>query len=374
MEQEKRIIDPPSSVKDKKGSFYLPSLDALRGIACLTIVAVHVEQHKDPKHMPPFMDVHQLYNIARPSLLMFFVLSGFLITLLLLKEFSKTNTISLKNFYMKRVLRIWPLYYFVLIGSALLWQYTPPLPTFALCMTFFPNIAYYLGIPWETSPPQWTIGVEEQFYIFWPLLVLFFRKQLLPVMLIFAIGYTMLPHGLLFTLARLDGTSQELIQFVDRFFFGTKFNLLALGGITAYFWHKGYRPFIFTNKAVSAVILILPFVFWFSGTVLPIFTDEVFGLLFALLIFRLSTMQKAPYILENPVSIYVGKISYGVYMYHYTVLMIFFSIHHMFEFEKAWTFNLAAYGFTYVGTLGLAALSFHTLEKYFLGLKDKFSR
>lgn len=370
MQQEKRVIDPPSAAPNKQGGFYLPALDALRGIACFLIVAVHLEQHKELEHIPNVTSIDHLYNIGRPGLMMFFVLSGFLITLLLLKERDKTNTVSLKKFYWKRVLRIWPLYYIVLIGSSLIWGYMPETLTLILCLTFFPNIAYYLGLPWETSPPQWSVGVEEQFYLFWPLVISKIRKHLVGWLVIFIVGFTILPHALLFVMNHMNEPPLKLMRFTERFFFGTKFNFLALGGLTAYFLHKGFRPAILKNKIVSNLVLVIPFVMWFSGLTFSLVTDEVFAVIFAVLIFHLSTMHNPPVALTNPVVVYLGRISYGIYMYHYTVLMLFFYFLPTMNLGTGWVFNATAYILVYGGTLGLAALSFETLEKYFLSKKD----
>ena len=368
----KPIADTASLSKQRERSrFYLPALDALRGIACFLIVAVHIEQHKIGAGLPHVADINRLYNIGRPGLMMFFVLSGFLITLLLLKERNATGDISYKNFYLKRVLRIWPLYYLVLLLSSLIWHYHPPPLTLILCVTILPNIAYYLGVPWETSPPQWSVGVEEQFYLFWPLVVNNVRKYLLPVLIVFVIGYTLLPHFLLFTMNRIGQPHPDLEKFIGRFFYGTKFNFLALGGIAAYVWHSGYRPKLLKNRIVYNIVLIVPFICWFTGFYPPIFGDEMHGVLFAVLIFHLATMENPPYALTNPVAVYLGRISYGIYMYHYTVLMVAFAYILNRPFSSSWQFNVTAYVVIYGLTLGTASLSFHTFERFFLSLKER---
>jgi peptidoglycan/LPS O-acetylase OafA/YrhL len=264
------------------------------------------------------------------------------------------------------------LYYLVLLLSAAIWQYIPNWHTFVLCMTFFPNIAYYLGIPWVTSPPQWSIGVEEQFYLMWPFVIATFRKNLVKLLITFVIVYSLLPHALLYVLNHYSTASPELERFISRFFFGTKFNLLALGGIAAWVWHSGYRPRILQNKIVSNAVVIIPFAMWFSGVTMGRMSDEIFGVIFAVLIFHLATMARPPVLLQNKVSIYLGRISYGIYMYHYMVMMLCFEFLHGKFSGSLLGYNLSIYLMVYGFTLGVAALSFHTLEKYFLSLKEKF--
>lgn len=113
---------------------------------------------------------------------MFFVLSGFLITYLLLAEKDATQHISLKQFYIRRILRIWPLYFFIILLTFFVMPLFPLIPfsqgikesyfeKLFLYIFMLPNLAlaFFPGISYATM--AWSVGVEEQFYLFWPLLI-----------------------------------------------------------------------------------------------------------------------------------------------------------------------------------------------------------
>ncbi|WP_293893625.1 acyltransferase [Flavobacterium sp.] len=156
---------------------YLPGLNGIRAIAALSVVFSHINNKLDYYSLPK----SELLDLANFGVTMFFTLSGFLITYLLLKEIEKTGTIDVKKFYMRRILRIWPLYYFYLIIVIFLngiqnveWPilfYIFILPNFKTSFNGViatvvgsENLVYMVG-------HYWSLGVEEQFYAFWPWLV-----------------------------------------------------------------------------------------------------------------------------------------------------------------------------------------------------------
>ncbi len=94
---------------------YFPGLNALRFIAASAVIITHIELLKGFFGLKSFWQNPLLYNLGGLGVYFFFVLSGFLITYLLLKEKTVLNDIKIKNFYIRRILRIWPLYFFILI-------------------------------------------------------------------------------------------------------------------------------------------------------------------------------------------------------------------------------------------------------------------
>ena len=152
---------------------------SLDGVRCLSILAVLWHHSPNSGTVPAtrgFLGVD-----------LFFVLSGFLITTLLLRERDATGTISLRAFYMRRSLRIFPLYYLVLFGQALwLWWKKDGTP---VANDFFAIFPYYASYTANWAPKEnlfahaWSLAVEEQFYIVWPplLLLLGARRALLPL-------------------------------------------------------------------------------------------------------------------------------------------------------------------------------------------------
>ena len=94
--------------KNKENSIYLPGLNGLRAIAALSVVIAHISQDG----IADFgLSLITELPMAGFGVTLFFVISGFLITFLLIKELKKTNTVSIGKFYLRRVFRIWPIYY-----------------------------------------------------------------------------------------------------------------------------------------------------------------------------------------------------------------------------------------------------------------------
>jgi peptidoglycan/LPS O-acetylase OafA/YrhL len=117
---------------------------------------------------------------------LFFTLSAFLITVLLLRERRQTGGISLRLFYIRRILRIWPLYFFVLAvsvvlahtipGQSLPWYYAVP---YLLFVGNWINVAF--GHLLSVCAPLWTVSIEEQFYLVWPVLMKMWGRRGYPI-------------------------------------------------------------------------------------------------------------------------------------------------------------------------------------------------
>ena len=108
-------------------TFHLKGLNGLRAIASITVVIGHIELIKNNNKLDNYLSA--IENWGSLGVNLFFVLSGFLITTLLLREKKAEQTINLKNFYIRRILRIWPLYFIILLLSAAIFNYTPSLQT-----------------------------------------------------------------------------------------------------------------------------------------------------------------------------------------------------------------------------------------------------
>lgn len=165
---------------------YFPSLNGLRFIVAFLVIIHHIEQIKAIYGIPNNWESGVIQILGEQGVSLFFVLSGFLITYLLLEEEKQTGTIKLKDFYVRRILRIWPLYFFTgFLALAVL----PQIPMFimpgyghdfiyrhlgtkiVLFLFFLPNLMPFLGgiIPYASQ--TWSVGTEEQFYLIWPLLL-----------------------------------------------------------------------------------------------------------------------------------------------------------------------------------------------------------
>ncbi|HLX70321.1 MAG TPA: acyltransferase [Verrucomicrobiae bacterium] len=147
----------------------LPSLDGWRAVSILMVLGLHAKRLEGfPKSVPAIYD--WIFD-GDLGVRFFFIISGFLITWLMLSEHSRTGTVSLKNFYIRRCFRILPVY-FAYVGVLFLLQrftaYSQPPRAWIANLTFTTNFA---NVPWP-SQHLWSLSVEEQFYLLWPLLFL----------------------------------------------------------------------------------------------------------------------------------------------------------------------------------------------------------
>ncbi|NTW33027.1 MAG: acyltransferase, partial [Bacteroidetes bacterium] len=250
---------------------HIYGLDSLRAIAALIVVLSHIELVKESNKIT---NCFSLMPSGHTGVILFFVISGFLITSLLLQEQIVNKSISIKKFYLRRILRIWPLYYLVLFISVILFNYKPEVNTVVLCLTILPNIAHVLNCGWAVNPPVWSIGVEEQFYLIWPSLIKFAKSKILLILILIVIGYTILPHILLFIIKRTNFANSNVPNFINLFFASAKFNCMALGGILAYLIHYNSKVLIvIRNKYLSKIFILIPFILWGFNFEFYYFTD-----------------------------------------------------------------------------------------------------
>lgn len=172
-----------------KIKLYFKNLNGLRFFAAFMVLICHIELNKKYFKLTNNREVTRFLGDLGVDL--FFVLSGFLITFLLIKEKEYFEKINFKNFYIRRILRIWPLYYFIVILSLFI---LPKFSIFHINGSFFefennmeaikimllfifilPNVLYLIK-PIAFSAQTWSIGVEEQFYLIWPFIVNRFKK------------------------------------------------------------------------------------------------------------------------------------------------------------------------------------------------------
>lgn len=351
-----------------KNKEHLKGLDSLRAIAALIVVWSHIEFIKGLKNIPQNNFI--FFPNAHFSVTLFFVLSGFLITFLLVKEFQKYQTISFKDFYIRRILRIWPLYYLIILISYFFTEHQISNRTLLLCISIFPNIPPALKSSWEGSPQIWSIGVEEQFYLFWPLFIYFIiRKKSSFFIFVFIIIYTALPY--LFNFINLHCIENEkLYSFTEKFFYHTKFNCMAIGGFFGFnlAFDKKWLSKIYNNTYLTIFLIILAFGTWFLGIKFGRFTEEIYALLFALMI--LCIVQNKKINIDNKITSGLGKISYGIYMYHW--LTILFLIKILSPIENKDYYEMILYISVFTLTIFISWISYNTYENFFLNLKKKY--
>lgn len=358
---------------------YLSGLNTLRFFAAFFVIISHgnISLNK--------LGISKLSNLAflnrgEDAVNFFFTLSGFLITYLLIIELKKTGTISLRQFYLRRICRIWPLYFLVvLIGFIILGFIYPkiyhrPYFTFsipeglAMFILFVPNYAaknFTVGL----LNPLWSIGVEEQFYLFWaPLLKVF--KNKLSLMIFFFVVLSTLFYILVYRNFVFPPNWRN-------FFLTQRFFAMAIGSIfayTLYHHYDWYNRSFFVNRYTQLVILLvvaLHYLVGFSFSHTLVF-NIITSFLYGLLILNLSVISNKLINLERPLLTYLGVISYGLYMYHMLVDYVL-----RITYPKLLNLNIKNYILIPLyhilllsGTIVIAGLSYKYFERFFLRLKN----
>lgn len=345
---------------------YYPKIDGLRFIAIAAVMVHHIANI-----FSTFID-WGYFGVD-----LFFVISGFLITSILLKS-TGTFKSTYGNFLARRSLRIFPLYYFtltilILIGHPVVWGEMGYLLTYTFNYRF-PHI--------ELANPVghfWSLSVEEQFYLFWPFMVLGFknRPKLLITITSLMIGFAYLQiyFHLIPTISMYNYTGLP-----------TRMGSLGLGALGATLYanpSEGFKRLLY-NAYIEIVMLIL----WAWS----LYSFSPFFLGLASLFMVLKAAEDSFFIkplgklLCHPHVIYIGRISYGLYVYH--VIIIYYATPYVFDplwdsidFASwgrlsilqyhSWLVKLPVYSLMTVLT---AALSYQYFERPFLNLKDRFFR
>lgn len=371
---------------------YFPNLNAIRFFAALLVIIHHIERTKYKFDLPNVYTNSFIGGVfGQVGIILFFVLSGFLITYLLLEEYRYSGTISIKGFYMRRVLRIWPLYYLIIIlGLYILphiaFMYMPGYTEYvgnnlgaksALYLTFFSNIAHILYEHVPYSSQTWSVGVEEQFYLIWPLLMLFAisRKKIVTVLLSFICIYLVLKAIIVYRYAmdmnNID--SMNLWLYWDHF----SIDCMAIGAIGAYllfFKKERVLNFLFNRYVQFTVYAVLAVVI-LRGWTVPWFNKEFYAIMFVVVILNLAANPKTVLNLEYKPLNYLGKISYGLYMYHNIMIMIVLKL-----VLITGLFNVSSliggvvfHVFCLMASILISALSYEYFEKRILKMKTKYT-
>jgi peptidoglycan/LPS O-acetylase OafA/YrhL len=343
----------------------------------------------------PNLREFSIFNNGGLAVQFFFVLSGFLITYLLLQEQDRNGTIRIRSFYMRRILRIWPLYYLLMgIGLFLIPMvavpllkipYSLPFSTgegFVMYAFFLPNLATALYPP-TLLYPLWSIGVEEQFYLFWAPVVKYLRKYLLWIFGVIIVSKTLIHIYMTQTMPE-----SWITHFVDTL----QFECMSIGGVGAWYVHREggmIKTAFFFNQFYQMTFTALLFaLLFFQKSLLaadhfyasiyqwvyhPMWATLPTSLIFLYIILNVSLNPNAIWNTENKTFHFLGEISYGIYMYH--ILIVFGTI----TVTKKWLINMNAYSASLI-LYGLICsilvfvsyFSYHFVEKKILKLKIKY--
>ncbi|WP_018478148.1 acyltransferase family protein [Pontibacter roseus] len=354
--------------------YYIKQLDSIRAIAVILVII---------SHWFPYNSRLLLYSSVFNGVDAFFVLSGFLITKILLEnrndaERLRTDKLSiLKSFFIRRSLRIFPIYYITIV---ILYVLGPATGTairenFAYFLTYTSNHYFYNRQEWDGILSHlWSLSVEEQFYLVWPWLMLFLERRYLLFVILTSIFV-----GILGQLYLEDGIILTI----------TCFDALGIGALIA--WIVVYKPALLNSSyKFWSILAILALGIQLLRVSTPIGGEyissnlsrrtltAVFTAWVIIGILRHADKKSLffDYILGNSFLIFIGKLSYGIYLFHH-ILPYFFSSYfiQMNEYLPPYFYEYKFYilqveNFTFVVTI--AFLSWKIIEMPFLKFKKYF--
>jgi peptidoglycan/LPS O-acetylase OafA/YrhL len=360
---------------------HFKNLNSVRAIAASMVIVHHIEQAKNIRGLVNYISNPTVLLAGKLGVIIFFALSGFLITSLLIEEQRKTGRIAIKNFYLRRVFRIWPLYFLIVGLSLFMWPHVADmqLPDWAepnkqlglnaaLLALMLPNLQLYLIGPISFSAHVWSIGVEEQFYLFWPFIIILAKRlqlRTLVLMLLTAfIFIKILPYVLPSTMPGV-GHLTKLVDFMANYW---QVDCMMWGGLFAAFFATGTGRAMLTTRRVQVISYLLFIglsaagVHLGTGVGLALYWD-MYAALASLLIYNL--VQPTSIVnLEYTWLSQLGLWSYGMYMLH---MLIVWPLTRFVGDN-----NLVLYPLVFTLTIGLAYLSYQYFEKPFLRIKKRF--
>ncbi len=351
---------------------YFHTFDAFRSISFILVFLAHLPKPKES--VVTFFSKSGSIGVS-----FFFVLSGFLITYILGFEKLSKNKIELKNFFIRRVLRIWPLFYLMLLFAFL----TPHIlgvlglsfsnegydPNWLVSLLFGENYMIMSSNCFANVSPlsvMWSLCVEEHFYIVWGLLFYFLPFKKVPILIGISIIIAMITH---YIYLDLDIVAYDLPSNIGYF---------AFGAIPAYL-------ILTENKLLQRIensplevkylffFIVVAFVFGIPNYA----TDFIYGIVplllgvsFSGLILFTLTPSNAIYIKDSNWLSWLGKYTYGLYAYHTILINLILQLNNTFSLGLEW-YIIGFVALTL--TIVVSVLSYNYFEKYFLDLKRQFS-
>ena len=358
---------------------YFPQLDSVRGISFIAIFLFHAVRLPGKGFFLGGF-INYLYENLPLGLEVFFVLSSFLLTYLGLNEYKKRNNFSFKNYFARRILRIWPLYYFILALAFIVFPFIARRYGFGLSL---PDPLYYIFFISNFYLIDhvfflrflWTISVEEQFYLLWGISLRFFNKKLpLIIGLLFLISISFSVYAILMQKSHYLNSLTYLFDF-------------ASGALAAIAIFRNSK-FISRVKTMSRVAtgffysyLVLHFIIFyfldinttgFANNFAALLSRYLFIIYTALFIIEQVTNNHRTAIFgKNRFLIFTGKLSYGLYCYHgITITFINLLLQH-FRINMMNGLLVIIY---FLVNYCIAIISYYYLELPFLRLKNRWRR
>ncbi|HEY8784035.1 MAG TPA: acyltransferase [Mucilaginibacter sp.] len=358
---KQKLFSDIKHIPESLNKRYFPSLDGLRGLAIMSVIASHFGRNESwLTYVDGAIGVH-----------IFFILSGFLITTLLLKEKIVTGNISLRNFYIRRFLRIIPvayLYLLVLIVLNYLFGLNIPALSFLMSFSFFRNIP--LTNDWYTGH-FWTLASEEQFYIITPILLSLWPNKYIKLSIILLVIVPLVDYtgfhniGIFYTNRTIHVITMTFIALTSRsalyIITGSLFSILLFKGIINIerFNKKYYLSFF---------LLIIAGIIHFPNHLIniPYVSAVIFAVLIGfVIVLNLSEDNMLTLILKNPILNRIGILSYSIYIWQ-QIFTVYQPWKGSFKYSQNIFVNAAA-------LFIVSYCSYNYFEKPFLKLKKHFT-
>lgn len=369
-----------------------PFLNSFRFAASFGVVIQHTEELLFQTGISHLHKFDGIKKIGGTCVTAFFVLSGFLITYLLLNEKKNTSIINKHRFYYHRILRIWPLYFFSLLLYKILLPQMPfdsqlllgsiavfpsnLSPGFEVSLLFewllliflLPQVLLSLGKAFFPLH-LWSIGVEELFYAFWPICISK-TNNYRRIFLIILIGYLLIYIPVFFLWIKFLGTNSEhskYLQAATFFLYCQRISCMAIGALAAetLFTNRIRILKIVRNRLFFIISIIILISLLSKGIIFPIIANEIYSILFVIIILNIIAipttywLKKISHIFEK-----LGEVSYGIYMYHpFCIILTVEIISWSNIIQSSKHVHILFYILILSITISLSWLSFHYIEK-----------
>jgi peptidoglycan/LPS O-acetylase OafA/YrhL len=356
---------------------YIKGLDTLRAFAVIFVI---LEHWKLPFNFNP--SINYFFSSITPNgtfgVNLFFVLSGFLITSILLnaREINGNHKLGIiKNFIIRRALRIFPIYYLI-IAFLFIIKYPLLKETIFWHLTYTSNILFYKSQAWNNFSHTWSLSVEEQFYIIWPWLIILLNKRYLKFVFIFSILI-----GLFTTII----TTSVLHNKLGFILMPSCMHAFGIGGLYAYLKSEGAIYIMFLKLLNIAFPLALGFHFYLSFSndtgninVFSCFIDSIISIM---LIHQTINIKEGWFknrVIENKVLMKIGELSYGIYLMHYVMKGIYTKAMTVYLSPDTNLSHIAlnpyfAYCINLLFLFLFSYASFYLFEKPIMRLKSRFT-
>jgi peptidoglycan/LPS O-acetylase OafA/YrhL len=352
------------------------TFDALRFFAFFKVFLLHV-----PIVAFPFFNIFR--RGGGTGVIFFFVLSGFLITYIILEEKNRTGKLNLTHFYLRRILRIWPLYY-LMVAVAFFTPYvlsvihisstnTGYTPNWTMTLTFLENYKMIFAKSQPNVSPLgviWSLCIEEHFYLLWGILLFFINIKRIPFVLISAIVISNMAN---FIFVKNNIITAEIL---------TNLSYFAFGAFPAY-WvikkNESFESFILSIPNILKYSLIFITIFYLIGSAnfnykFQAFIEPlIYGFLFTGLLCIIIPSASNLRIGDSNLLSKFGVYTYGLYLYHTIIINLFNHIFNKINWSLDKPFIAVAFVILTLGTtIIICHLSYIFFEKPFLKLKSYF--